>query len=334
MAETNYNIKSAPRIALLADFHNGDPELIIASLDRHKDNLDLIAIAGDLIYGAHPEDDKSPLDTQENVLKLLSSCASIAPTYMGLGNHEWMLNESDLDSITSTGVVVLDNEWIETDIKTHDNKPVIIGGLTSGHVLEYRKFIEELKAVADGTLSPGETHLLSPSVTPQEARERLLSAYPKRHPSDFQKPDRKAVRGAGRHDHDHRSFPSVSWLERFSRLSGYKVLLSHHPEYYDLIDSVHVDPEAPAEPTTPAAPVAQEAPTAPSLPAVDLLLCGHTHGGQWRLFNRGLFAPGQGSFPKYSKGVYGRMVISAGLTNTTWVPRINNPTEIVYINCP
>ena len=314
MVETNYNIKSAPRIALLADFHNGDPQPVIASLKRHESDLDLIAIAGDVIYGAHPEDDKSPLDTQENVLVLLSSCASIAPTYMSLGNHEWMLNESDLDRITSTGVVVLDNGWIETDIKTHDNEPVNIAGLTSGHVLEYRMFIEELKAVADGNLLPGEAHLPSPSVTPQEARERLLSAYPKRLPSDYQKPDRKAVRGASRRDHDHRSFPSVSWLEQFSQLSGYKVLLSHHPEYFDLIDSVSSSPEAPAA------------------PSVDLLLCGHTHGGQWRLFSHGLFAPGQGFFPKYSKGVYGRMVISAGLTNTTWIPRINNPTEIVYIN--
>ena len=315
MVETNYIIKSAPRIALLADFHNGDPEPIIASLKRHEQDLDLIAIAGDLIYGAHPEDDKSPLDTQENVLELLSSCASISPTYMSLGNHEWMLLESDLDRITSTGVVVLDNSFISTDIRTTDNKPAVIGGLTSGHVLEYRIFVEELKAVADGNLQPGETHLLSPSVTPQEARERLLSAYPKRLPSDFQKPDRKAVRGAGKRDHGHRSFPAVSWLDQFSKLSGYKVLLSHHPEYYDQIDSVHVAPET------------------PSTPSVDLLLCGHTHGGQWRLFNRGLFAPGQGFFPKYSKGEYGRMVISAGLTNTTWIPRINNPTEIVYINC-
>ena len=32
------------------------------------------------------------------------------------------------------------------------------------------------------------------------------------------------------------------------------------------------------------------------------------------------------------KGVYdGRLVVSAGLSNTTWVPRLFNPTEVVYI---
>ena len=124
MVETHYNIKNAPRIALLADFHNGNPEPIISSLRRH--DINLIAIAGDMVYGRPGGDDKSPLDTQKNVTALLASCASIAPTYMSLGNHEWMLNESDLDRITSTGVVVLDNGWIETDIKTHDNEPVTV----------------------------------------------------------------------------------------------------------------------------------------------------------------------------------------------------------------
>ena len=292
MVETHYNIKNAPRIALLADFHNGNPEPIISSLRRH--DINLIAIAGDMVYGRPGGDDKSPLDTQENVTALLASCASIAPTYMSLGNHEWFLRQSDIQRIKDLGVVVLDNEYVECSV---GGETVSIGGLTSAHVLEYRRFLKELKAVADGELPPGESRLLSPSVTPLEARERLLSAYPKRLPSDFQKPARKAVRGAGKPS------PSISWLERFTRVSGYRLLISHHPEYFDLI------------------------------PTVDLLLSGHAHGGQIRLFHHGLFAPGQGILPTYTKGVYGRMVVSAGLTNTTWVPRINNPTEIVYINC-
>ena len=53
-----------------------------------------------------------------------------------------------------------------------------------------------------------------------------------------------------------------------------------------------------------------------------LILCGHAHGGQWRIpFPKvGLFAPGQGAFPKYTSGVHecenSKMVISRGLGNS------------------
>lgn len=97
--------------------------------------------------------------------------------------------------------------------------------------------------------------------------------------------------------------PETKWLEKFAAVPGYHILLSHHPEYYPLIPD-----------------------------DVDLCLCGHAHGGQIRLFNHGLFAPGQGWLPKYTKGVYDvRMVVSAGLSNTAGVPRLFNPTEIVYV---
>lgn len=55
------------------------------------------------------------------------------------------------------------------------------------------------------------------------------------------------------------------------------------------------------------------------------------------LVDGGLYAPGQGFFPKYTKGVWtgnnGSLVISAGLSNTSAVvPRILNPTEVVYVS--
>jgi predicted MPP superfamily phosphohydrolase len=63
------------------------------------------------------------------------------------------------------------------------------------------------------------------------------------------------------------------------------------------------------------------------------MLSGHAHGGQIRLFNRGLFAPGQGWWPKWTKGVYDHcLVVSTGLSNTASpIPRLFNPTEIVYV---
>ncbi|MBR1477367.1 MAG: metallophosphoesterase [Lachnospiraceae bacterium] len=286
MVETHYKIKNAPRIALLADLHGRDPEPVISSIQRH--DLDLIAIAGDVIYGTQPEDDISPLDTQENVLPFLSSCASIAPTYLSLGNHEWMATETDLERIRSTGVVILDNEFITTEIKTSDQRFVSIAGLTSAYVTDYRRFRDGLKAA-------------------QGASDEPLPLYPKRDaigkPEGVESPRSSLER-----------VPEISWLTGFAAnrsANTYRICISHHPEYINLIPH-----------------------------DVDLILSGHTHGGQWRYYSifkhewNGVWAPGQGWLPRYSKGVYdNRLVVSAGLSNTTWVPRICNPTEVVYINC-
>lgn len=70
----------------------------------------------------------------------------------------------------------------------------------------------------------------------------------------------------------------------------------------------------------------------------DLVLCGHAHGGQWRLpgILNGLYAPDQGIFPKYAGGRYdyhgGTMIVSRGLAReSTPVPRIFNRPELVII---
>ncbi len=70
----------------------------------------------------------------------------------------------------------------------------------------------------------------------------------------------------------------------------------------------------------------------------ELILSGHTHGGQWRipgLFN-GLYAPGQGLFPRYSGGLYplrhGSLIVSRGLTQDSFgFPRLFNPPELVLV---
>jgi predicted MPP superfamily phosphohydrolase len=68
----------------------------------------------------------------------------------------------------------------------------------------------------------------------------------------------------------------------------------------------------------------------------DLILSGHTHGGQVRMpLINGLYAPHQGLFPKYGGGVYthGNLthIISRGLSVNPWLPRIFNPPELVVI---
>ena len=69
----------------------------------------------------------------------------------------------------------------------------------------------------------------------------------------------------------------------------------------------------------------------------DLVLCGHAHGGQWRIpfTGRGLYAPGQGKFPKYTQGCHEKgktkMIISRGLGNSEFPLRLFNRPEIVVI---
>ena len=63
------------------------------------------------------------------------------------------------------------------------------------------------------------------------------------------------------------------------------------------------------------------------------MVSGHAHGGQWRIFGRGVFAPGQGLFPKYTSGIHdGRLVISRGLKKSGTIPRIFNSPELVIID--
>lgn len=66
---------------------------------------------------------------------------------------------------------------------------------------------------------------------------------------------------------------------------------------------------------------------------VDLVLCGHAHGGLIRLpFTDGLVAPGQGLFPTWTAGVYEeggtQMLVSRGFAGSHGCPRLFNNPEI------
>ena len=70
---------------------------------------------------------------------------------------------------------------------------------------------------------------------------------------------------------------------------------------------------------------------------VDLVLCGHSHGGYIRLpFTDGLIGPMRDWFPTFTSGVYTMggttMVVSRGLGNHIGVPRfLNNPHIVVAV---
>lgn len=68
----------------------------------------------------------------------------------------------------------------------------------------------------------------------------------------------------------------------------------------------------------------------------DLIITGHTHGGQVRLpFVGALLVPGQGFFPKYHKGIYKLdktiLYIDSGLGNTLLPLRLFNRVQISNI---
>ena len=72
----------------------------------------------------------------------------------------------------------------------------------------------------------------------------------------------------------------------------------------------------------------------------DLVLSGHAHGGQIRLFNKGLIAPSEGFFPKFTSGLYKQnqtsMIVSRGLGRTIFFTRLFNKPELILVklkNC-
>jgi predicted MPP superfamily phosphohydrolase len=110
--------------------------------------------------------------------------------------------------------------------------------------------------------------------------------------------------------------PRSSFAARLENVSAasdnghYTILLSHRPEYFDVYSEC----------------------------GFDLVLCGHAHGGQWRLpwLLNGVFAPDQGLFPEYAGGQYAQadttMIVSRGpARESTRIPRIFNRPELVLI---
>ncbi len=105
----------------------------------------------------------------------------------------------------------------------------------------------------------------------------------------------------------HENKPDEQALAAFAAAPGVRILLCHHPEYY-----------IPYVKGT----------------GIELTVSGHAHGGHWRFLGRGVYAPGQGLFPKYTSGMpEPGWVISRGMGDHTGIPRLFNPRELLILHC-
>ena len=123
------------RMAVLADFHNSDPEPVLDIL--RNDIPDAIMIPGDIVLGYFPEEEGYVIDRCRNVIPFLKGCCEIAPVYMSVGNHECLLCSDEYDRLRATGAVILKNEW------TEPAEGILIGGLTSAHTICYNRFRDD-----------------------------------------------------------------------------------------------------------------------------------------------------------------------------------------------
>lgn len=113
----------------------------------------------------------------------------------------------------------------------------------------------------------------------------------------------KKINGSYAYEDSHKLF------EKLERLDGLKIVLSHYPELFEAEYSKY---------------------------DFHIMFSGHAHGGQFRIpiVKRGLIAPGQGFFPKYTEGMHGnknKLIISRGLGNSTKITRLFNRPEIVNV---
>lgn len=105
----------------------------------------------------------------------------------------------------------------------------------------------------------------------------------------------------------------ITFLKDYQNTERVKIMLSHRPESYVFGD-------------------------ASKIWNIDLIICGHVHGGQVVVpFIGGLYGGDQEWFPEYVHGLYKKdnfqMFITSGLgSNEQKLPRFNNPPEIAVLN--
>ncbi len=330
-------LKQPITIALLSDLHSGRfyQDSIIQALQERE--VDLIALSGDMI-----DDEEDMQGAWEFFAKLDSSLetklskplASIPKFYVS-GNHEFWSGEiaAIKQKLASYNISVLDfsHPCARLRIKGLD---MAIFGVDDPYYSTYSKpnshidkvvwdkakwqggfWEQEWQELVASTIAANQCPSLESTFTKVDSSKRACqhdptptaqNAMPNPTPSiNAQKVDSSTEPMATN------QAQKVDSRGTDSR-ADFSLLLSHRPEFTKLFSSL----------------------------PINLILSGHTHGGQVRIpyLLNGLYAPNQGLFPKYAGGLYELdsskrqyLVISRGLSLNYRLPRVFNPPEIVFI---
>ena len=126
MQETFYTVPGCPvLVAQVSDLHERPYDDVITSLQRNRP--DLICVTGDFFFGVMPRTQTKA--EESGMLSFFAACAELAPCFVSLGNHEWLISPEDITLIARTGVHILDNACTVCTVK---GAQLVIGGLSSG----------------------------------------------------------------------------------------------------------------------------------------------------------------------------------------------------------
>ncbi|MBP3709826.1 MAG: metallophosphoesterase [Treponema sp.] len=298
------HVASELRIVQISDFHSNDFGADESKLIKKIKNAapDIIVITGDL-YDRRMGEEKY----FGNVELLLSGIQDICPIFFVTGNHDFVnLQFAEKYALLETyGVRILHDEVV---CFPHDDGVVVIAGIhdpyfdlgdSVAHIMRDQKEKYRERLAALA-------HKTREAVAAYEADECMIETHASlENNATLSFADSGEIYAAAQ-------LGDGSSTQRRQRVL-FTVLLAHRPEYVD--DYEQYD--------------------------FDIILSGHTHGGQWRFppFINGVYAPGQGTFPKYAGGKYMLknesatiMIVCRGLSyQQPKVARIFNSPELVLV---
>ena len=319
-------------IALLSDLHSGrfyQDEIIRALQERE---VHLIALSGDMV---DDEEDMqgaweffARLDSRAESNKVDSSKLAKIPKFYVSGNHEFWSGEiaAIKQKLASYNVSVLDFSHPCTTLSINGLE-IAVFGVDDPYYSTYSKPNQHInKAVWDRAKWEGGfweqewQELVASTIRSNRACQTLESTFSKVDSSKTSQhnpthsptmTNLKPSTNAQKVDSSTESM-ATNQARKVDSKADFSLLLSHRPEFIELFRSL----------------------------PIDLILSGHTHGGQVRIpyLLNGLYAPNQGLFPTYAGGLYELdsskrqyLVISRGLSLNYRLPRIFNPPEVVFI---